>query len=137
MADFTGSLLDHLNIVVSDMERSLAFYAPALSSIGIESLMDVPPGAVEPGSPWMHGFGWEHKPFFWLVEGRPSDPPLHVAFTVANREQVRTFHAAALEAGATSRDEPAVRDEYHPHYYGAFVNDPDGCNVEAVCHVPE
>lgn len=137
MPDFTGSRLDHLNIVVSDMERSLAFYAPALESIGIVSLMDVPPGAAEPDSPWMHGFGWEHKPFFWLVQGRPSDPPLHVAFTVSSREQVRVFHAAALAAAATSRDAPGLRAEYHPAYYGAFVNDPDGTNVEAVCHAPE
>ncbi|WP_226346742.1 VOC family protein [Agilicoccus flavus] len=137
MPDFTGSRLDHLNIVVSDMERALAFYAPALESIGIVSLMDVPPGATGPDGPWMHGFGWEHKPFFWLVQGRPSDPPPHVAFTVPTRDDVRAFHEAALAAGATSRDAPAVRAEYHPTYYGAFVNDPDGVNVEAVCHAPE
>lgn len=137
MPDFTGSRIDHVNVVVSDMAKALAFYAPTLEAVGIVSLLDVPPGAVEPGSPWMHGFGWEHKPFFWLVEGRPCDPPLHVAFTVPTRADVRAFHAAALSAGATSRDEPAVRDEYHPTYYGAFVDDPDGANVEAVCHAAE
>lgn len=85
----------------------------------------------------MVGYGRHPKPFLWLVEGGTVDANLHLAFTVGTRAEVDAFHTAALAAGATSRDEPAVRPEYHPGYYGAFVNDPDGTNLEAVCHLPE
>lgn len=106
MPDFTGSSIDHLNIAVPDLARSLAFYEPTLASLGIVKVMTVPADEAT-GQLEMHGFGWEHKPFFWLV------------------------------AGGRTLLEPGLRPEYQPDYYGAFVLDPDGINVEAVCHRPE
>lgn len=83
------------------------------------------------------GFGIEGKPFFWIgCRGRPAQTGVHVAFAAESREQVAAFHAAALEAGASDNGGPGVREIYHPNYYGAFVLDPDGNNVEAVCHLP-
>lgn len=128
---YTGSSIDHLNMTVRDMATSRAFYDAVLPVVGVDKLLDFP--AIE-GRPAMVGYGRHPKPFLWLVEGDTIDPNLHFAFTVASRAEVDAFHKAALAAGATSRDEPAVRPEYHPGYYGAFVNDPDGTNLEAVCH---
>lgn len=133
MTTFTGSTIDHLNITVTDMDASRAFYDAVLPAIGVEKLLDFP---TEGDRPAMVGYGQFPKPFLWLVDGQIVDPNLHVAFTAESRERVDAFYAAAMAAGATSRDEPAVRPEYHPDYYGAFVNDPDGVNLEAVCHTP-
>jgi catechol 2,3-dioxygenase-like lactoylglutathione lyase family enzyme len=118
-------ILDHIGIRVSDLERSRAFYRAALAPLGIEELM-VFPGAA--------GFGVKQKPEFWLREGAVSDP-VHVAFAT-DRPTVDAFHAAALAAGGTDNGGPGVREIYHPGYYGAFVLDPDGHNIEAVCHRP-
>jgi predicted lactoylglutathione lyase len=86
--------------------------------------------------PEVGGFG-DDFPFFWIARrDRGPDSGVHVAFTAENRETVDAFHAAALAAGGTDNGEPGVRELYHPHYYGAFVLDPDGNNVEAVCHTP-
>ena len=120
-------MLDHLGLGVADYERSRAFYAQALAPLGIELIM-------EPIAD-VGGFGDSHKPYFWI--GRrdmPAQTGVHVAFAAASREEVDTFHAAALAAGATDNGGPGVREIYHPDYYGAFVLDPDGSNVEAACH---
>ncbi len=130
---YTGSTIDHLNITVTDFAASCAFYDAVLPVVGVHKLLDFP---AEGDRPAMVGYGRHPKPFLWLVDGDTTDPNLHLAFTVASRADVDAFHAAALAAGATSRDEPAVRPEYHPDYYGAFVDDPDGVNLEAVCHHP-
>lgn len=131
MTAYTGSTIDHLNITATDFNASRAFYDAVLPAVGVQKLLDF---AQEGERPAMVGYGQHPKPFFWLVDGQATDPNLHLAFTVESRRAVDAFYAAALAAGATGRDEPAVRPEYHPDYYGAFVNDPDGNNVEAVCH---
>jgi catechol 2,3-dioxygenase-like lactoylglutathione lyase family enzyme len=120
-------VLDHLVIGASDLSASRAFYEGALAPLGHEVLLEFP-GTV--------GFGMVGKPEFWLREA--TDPtPVHVAFAAADRGIVDAFHEAALAAGGTDNGGPGVREIYHPAYYGAFVLDPDGHNVEAVCHDPE
>jgi catechol 2,3-dioxygenase-like lactoylglutathione lyase family enzyme len=122
-------MLDHLGLDVTDYERSKAFYARALAPLGMELIMEPVPG--------VGGFGDGGKPYFWVGRrGRDAQKGVHVAFAAASREQVDAFHSAALEAGATDNGGPGVREIYHPDYYGAFVLDPDGNNVEAVCHTP-
>lgn len=134
MPDYSGSLIDHLNIAVPDLDRSSAFYGPVLETLGITRLLTVAPTA---GQLAMHGFGRHPKPFFWLVaDGRVGDN-VHLAFTAENRDAVRAFYDAAMTAGARSLIAPGLRPEYQPDYYGAFVLDPDGINLEAVCHHPE
>jgi catechol 2,3-dioxygenase-like lactoylglutathione lyase family enzyme len=118
--------LDHVGLDVSDYERSKAFYAKALAPLGMTLLMEPVPEA--------GGFGVDF-PFFWIAKReRGPDSGTHVAFSAENRETVEAFHAAALEAGGKDNGEPGVREIYHTQYYGAFVLDPDGNNVEAVCH---
>ena len=120
--------LDHVGLDVSDYERSKAFYERALAPLGMTLMME-PVARVG-------GFGGEF-PFFWIAQrDRGPDSGTHVAFGVEERESVDAFHAAALEAGATDNGGPGLREIYHPSYYGAFVLDPDGNNVEAVCHKP-
>lgn len=132
MTGYTGSSIDHLNITVTDLDTSRAFYDAVLSAIGIETLLQIPAGEDHPA---MVGYGRHPKPFFWIASGRASSSPeLHVAFTVPTREHVHAFHSAALEHGAVIRIPPGIRPEYHDDYFGAFVSDPDGNNIEAVCH---
>jgi len=119
-------MLDHVGFGVTDYQRSKAFYEAALAPLGITLLMEWSGAAA--------GFGTGRKPFFFLESGRPVARPLHVAFAAGDRATVDRFHAAALAAGGTDNGAPGVRAIYHPHYYGAFVLDPDGNNVEAVCH---
>jgi catechol 2,3-dioxygenase-like lactoylglutathione lyase family enzyme len=121
-------MLDHVGFTVSDYERSKAFYEKALAPLGL-SLMLEP--IAQPA-----GFGEGGKPFFWIETRGPAATGIHVAFAVDSRETVDAFHAAALAAGGTDNGAPGVREIYHPHYYGAYVLDPDGNNVEAVCHSP-
>jgi catechol 2,3-dioxygenase-like lactoylglutathione lyase family enzyme len=123
-----GPMLDHIALNVSDHERSRRFYQNVLAPLGYELMMEHEIS----GS----GFGRDGKPDFWIQQGNPSGP-LHVAFSVADRATVDEFHRAALEAGAQDNGAPGLRPEYHPTYYGAFVMDPDGNNIEAVCHRPE
>lgn len=136
---FAGSRLDHLNLPVRDLPRAVAFYEAALAPLGIVTLIAVPavPAADQKA---MHAFGVHPKPFFWLVDGGLDDyrydEDTHVAFTADDRAIVDAFHAAALAAGGTTLRPPGVWAEYHADYYGAFVRDPEGVNVEAVCHAP-
>jgi catechol 2,3-dioxygenase-like lactoylglutathione lyase family enzyme len=120
-------MIDHLGVSVSDLDASRAFYAKALAPLGYEPIM-VFDEAV--------GFGVPPKPDFWLSTGEPGMPSLHVAFGAASRAAVDAFYAAALAAGGRDNGAPGVRAHYHPDYYGAFVLDPDGHNIEAVCHAP-
>jgi catechol 2,3-dioxygenase-like lactoylglutathione lyase family enzyme len=128
-------MIDHTGIVVSDFAASKAFYIAALAPIGYAKLMEFGPEIT--GSTSVAGFGEAPKPDFWISAGTPNRPPLHVAFRAASRAQVRAFHAAALAAGGTCNGPPGIRAHYHPNYYGAFVHDLDGHNIEAVCHDPE
>jgi catechol 2,3-dioxygenase-like lactoylglutathione lyase family enzyme len=122
-------MLDHAGFTVSDYSASKAFYEKALAPLGISVLADYPGRAA--------GFGKDGLAFFWIeAEGKPLSGMLHVAFTADDRETVDRFHAAALAAGATDNGAPGPREIYHPNYYGAYVLDPDGHNIEAVCHHP-
>jgi catechol 2,3-dioxygenase-like lactoylglutathione lyase family enzyme len=121
--------LDHIGLDVSDYEASKAFYEQALAPLGLKPMM-------EP-APKICGFG-DDFPYFWIAQRDfGPDSGTHVAFRVDDRETVDAFHAAALAAGGRDNGEPGVREIYHPHYYGAFVHDPDGNNIEAVCHKPD
>jgi catechol 2,3-dioxygenase-like lactoylglutathione lyase family enzyme len=128
-------MIDHIGISASDFEKSKAFYSAALSAIGYALLMEFP--AAVTGSTDVAGFGEPPKPDFWISKGVPNHPPMHVAFRVANRDQVDAFYKAAMASGGRDNGAPGPRPHYHEHYYGAFVLDPDGHNVEAVCHQPE
>jgi catechol 2,3-dioxygenase-like lactoylglutathione lyase family enzyme len=128
-------MIDHTGVTVSDFVASKAFYGTALGAIGYAKLMEF--GAEITGSTAVAGYGEPPKPDFWIAEGTPNRPAIHIAFRVATRAQVRAFHAAALAAGGTCNGPPGLRAHYHPNYYGAFVHDPDGHNIEAVCHDPE
>ncbi|MEO7494432.1 MAG: VOC family protein [Massilia sp.] len=125
-------MIDHTGVVVSDFGKSCRFYAQALAPLGISQLAMIP--AAVTGSVDVAGFGQPPKPEFWIHEGQPNVPPVHVAFRVESRAEVDAFYAAALAAGGTDNGKPGERAHYHPGYYGAFVRDPDGHNIEAVCH---
>ncbi|MBP3985137.1 VOC family protein [Pseudoxanthomonas helianthi] len=127
-------MLDHVGIPVSDFARAKAFYAQSLAPLGIGLVMEVTPEQTGNGS--TAGFGSEGKPYFWFGDdGRPS-LHTHVAFVADSRAKVDAFHAAALAAGGRDNGAPGLRPHYHENYYGAFVLDPDGHNIEAVCHLP-
>ena len=123
-------MIDHLGIEVSDLAASTAFYTSALAPLGIRPLMEFD-GGVGFGS----DLGSGPRPYFWLQErGREPVSGAHVAFRAKTTEDVDAFHAAALEAGGADNGAPGPRTHYHPSYYGAFVFDPDGNNIEAVSH---
>jgi len=121
-------MIDHIGIEVGDYEKSKNFYIRALEPLGYELIMEVHGWA---------GFGVDGKPDFWIHEGAITKPKVHVAFRSKNREKVREFYEAAIKAGGIDNGPPGIREMYHPNYYGAFVLDPDGHNIEAVCHYPE
>lgn len=122
-------MLDHVGFTVSDHERSKSFYESALAPLGLTLL-------IEP-VPRVGGFGEGRKPYFWIDTRQPAaQRAVHVAFAVEDRATIDAFHAAALSAGGADNGAPGVREIYHPHYYGAYELDPDGDNIEAVCHKP-
>lgn len=127
--------IDHTSLSVSDFEAAKTFYAAALKPLRIEVLMEYP--AEVTGSVDVAGLGADGKPFFWLANAGKTTPRVHLAFRAENRAQVDAFYAAALAAGGTDNGAPGPRPIYHPNYYGAFVLDADGHNIEAVCHSPE
>jgi catechol 2,3-dioxygenase-like lactoylglutathione lyase family enzyme len=121
-------VIDHIGLSVSNYERSKEFYSKALAPLELELIMEFENVA---------GFGKDGKPEFWFgVHGAPLQP-MHVAFAAENRQQVREFYEAAIAAGGKDNGPPGIREIYHPNYYGAFVIDPDGHNIEAVCHHTE
>lgn len=125
-------MIDHTGVTVSDFDKSKRFYEAALAPLGFKLLMEFP--AAVTGHTDVAGFGEPPKPEFWLSKGTPNNPPVHVAFRAASREMVDAFYRAALEAGGRDNGPPGIRAHYHPNYYGAFVLDPDGHNIEAVFH---
>lgn len=127
-------MIDHTGISVSDFAVSKAFYMQALAPIGYQLLMEFPASVT--GSADVAGFGEAPKPDFWIHSGIPNRPHVHIAFRVATRAGVEAFYLAALAAGGRDNGAPGLRPHYHPNYYGAFVLDPDGHNIEAVCHEP-
>ncbi|CAB3875398.1 VOC family protein [Achromobacter sp. K91] len=127
-------MLDHVEIHVSDFERSRMFYRSALAALGY-----IPRKVLETGMGF--GVGQPHESEdpggeFWIHQGTPSTPRVHLAFRARSRAEVDSFHQAALAAGGRDNGGPGLRPQYHPHYYGAFILDPDGYNIEAVCHRP-
>ena len=122
-------MIDHVGVGVSVYARSKAFYEQALAPLGLSFMLEPVP---EVG-----GFGDGRRPFFWIdTRGSAAERAVHVAFAAADRAAVDAFHAAALAAGGTDNGAPGVRPIYHPEYYGAYVLDPDGNNIEAVSHRP-
>jgi catechol 2,3-dioxygenase-like lactoylglutathione lyase family enzyme len=125
-------MIDHTGVGVTDFQKSKEFYRKALAAIGYELIAEFP--AAVTGSTAVAGYGEPPKPDFWINEGVPNKPAVHVAFRVATRNLVDQFYAAALAAGGRDNGAPGPRPHYHAAYYGAFVLDPDGHNIEAVCH---
>lgn len=125
------SSLDHISIATADYAKSLAFYEAALAPLGVKTHMkfEGPEGNVA-------GLGRD-MPDFWVGDGGALQGRMHIAFAAPNRAAVDAFYAAAIAAGARDNGAPGLRPHYHPTYYAAFVFDPDGHNIEAVCHAPE
>jgi catechol 2,3-dioxygenase-like lactoylglutathione lyase family enzyme len=123
-------MIDHVSIQCADTAASATFYDVALAPLGGARVMDFGP---------VIGYGVEGRPTFWLGPLTTGEPnrEIHIAFAAADRATVRAFFAAATAAGAEVLHEPRVFPEYHANYYGAFVRDPDGNNVEAVCHTAD
>lgn len=129
-------MLDHLGLDVADYDRSKAFYAQALAPLGYTLITEFGGDKTESGAA-AAGFGRGGKPDFWIGGEGGLTGVLHVAIAVDDRGAVDAFYRAALAAGAKDNGPPGVRAHYHANYYGAFVLDPDGHNIEAVCHAPE
>src|SRR5262245_21025588 len=120
-------MIDHIGLPVSDLARSKKFYAAALAPLGYKVHMEFGDEAV--------GLGAE-RPDFWLAKGDEASTKTHVCFGARTRAEVDAFYKAAMAAGGKDNGGPGLRPQYHPNYYGAFVFDADGNNVEAVCHQP-
>ena len=118
-------MLDHVILNVTDIAAARAFYDAALAPLGLGVMMEFEPGC---------GYGAGGKPEFWVAERDAPSAPVHVAFAAHDPATVDAFHAAALAAGGRDNGAPGIRAHYHPGYYGAFVLDPDGNNIEAVTH---
>ena len=127
-------MIDHIGFPVSDYARAKAFYTEALAPLGYSLIMEV--AQQERSGDQAAGFGTDGKPDFWIGSEGGLLKPLHVAILANDRATVDAFHKAALAAGGCDNGAPGIRAHYHPNYYGAFVLDPDGHNIEAVCHTP-
>ncbi|HEX3757864.1 MAG TPA: VOC family protein [Kofleriaceae bacterium] len=119
-------MIDHMGLLVADLDASVTFYTRALAPLGYELVMR---------GDGFAGFGVAGKGDFWIGAGKPTDK-MHIAFRAKGRAEVRAFHDAAIAAGGKDNGPPGIRAMYHPNYYGAFAHDPDGHNIEAVCHDP-
>ncbi|MCI4589958.1 VOC family protein [Sphingobium sp. BYY-5] len=129
-------MIDHVGFAVSDAERSGEFYDLLLGAIGFSRLATIP--AAENGSGGTaHGYGRDGDACFWIGDKEQVGQGTHIAFRVENRAMVQAFHAAGLAAGGTDQGAPGLRPHYGPTYYAAFILDPDGLNIEAVCHRTE
>lgn len=127
-------MIDHLGFSVSDLARSRAFYVQAFAPLGFAPVMAVT--REQTGGYEGTGFGPPGRPQFWIGNGDQRSGPMHVAFEANSRSAVDAFYNAAMAAGGRDNGAPGLRPHYHEHYYGAFVLDPDGHNIEAVCHAP-
>ena len=127
-------MIDHTGISVVDFDKAKAFYDKALAPLGASLLYIVPPEYTDGVK--VGGYGRE-RPQFWLHETKTATPGRHYAFTAGSHADVDAFYAAAIAAGGKDNGAPGPRPHYHANYYGAFVFDPDGNNIEAVCHRPE
>jgi catechol 2,3-dioxygenase-like lactoylglutathione lyase family enzyme len=129
------NVIDHLGLQVTDLARALRFYRQSLAPLGISVVMHLT--KEETGGYEGAGLGRDGKPTFWLSAGERTAPGLHVAFIAESRAAVDRFFEAALAAGGVDNGAPGIRAHYHPNYYGAFVLDQEGHNIEAVCHAAE
>lgn len=127
-------MIDHTGIDVSDAARSRRFYEAALAPLAYRVLIEVPLEFT--GGAVVFGMGEPPHPDFWIHQGSPQTPRVHVAFRAESRAVVDAFYQAALAAGGKDNGPPGPRPQYHENYYGAFVLDPDGHNIEACCHKP-
>lgn len=126
-------MIDHTGYNVRDLAVSKAFYSAALAPLGMRILRDLGFAVGYGSDAWVAAGGDPGGPF-WIAEGTPQEPRVHLAFQADSHEAVRQFHAAALAAGGRDNGGPGYRPRYHASYYAAFVYDPDGYNIEAVCH---
>ena len=122
-----GSMIDHAGIRVTDLAKSIAFYTKALAPLGYTLITQFGTNA---------GFGSNGKADFWLDSSAAPKDRVHIGFRSSGRQLVRDFYAAAIASGATDNGAPGTRPHYHENYYGAFVRDLDGHNIEACCHEP-
>ena len=122
-------MLDHVTIGISDIERAKTFYDAALRPLGITRLY-------AEGAEFA-GYGVRPKAFFWIGRRATPQTGAHIAFTANDRVTVDRFYDDAIKAGGRDNGRPGIRPHYHANYYGAFVLDPDGHNIEAVCHAPQ
>ncbi|MFN3231801.1 MAG: VOC family protein [Alphaproteobacteria bacterium] len=133
-------MIDHISIPVDDVERSRLFYDAVLGALGVNRMMDI-----EIDEAITSGYGvHEGEPPFWIGQGKDAEqPPVdtpegqHIAFSAATRAAVDAFYEAGMENGGVDNGAPGLRPHYHENYYAAFLLDPDGHRVEAVCHLPE
>ena len=127
-------MIDHTGVAVTNYEKSKQFYTHALAPLGYQMMMEVPREFTR--GVGVAGFGVPPKPDFWLHENATANnPPVHTAFRADSRALVDAFYKAAMAAGGRDNGGPGPRPHYHANYYGAFVLDPDGNNIEACCHV--
>lgn len=126
-------MIDHISFGVSNFEHSTAFYTAAFAPLGVTRLFDVPPEQSDGVK--VTGYGRD-TPWFWIAEEKATTGLLHIALQAKTRAAVDAFYKAALTSGGTDNGAPGLRPHYHATYYGAFVRDPDGHNIEAVCHKP-
>ena len=128
-----GSMLHHIDFAVTNISRSCEFYERTLAPLGLTPAITVTNSAGRQ----LIGFGSLPDPEFWIRDGEPLRGRLHVAFQASSRAAVVAFHAAGLRAGGRDNGPPGLRPRYSEHWYAAFILDPDGHNIEAVCRVPE
>ncbi len=121
-------MIDHFILPVSDIAASKEFYEKCLDPLGYRVVWETDDGVA---------FSILEKPDFFIKQGEAVAPAIHLAFMSRDRTGVDSFYKVAMEAGARDNGPPGIRENYHPNYYGAFVLDPDGHNIEAVCHQPE
>lgn len=126
-------MIDHMTFGVVDFARSIAFYDAAFEPLGVRRLFDVPKD--QTGGINVTGYG-DVRPWFWIAEEKPTSGLMHIALQAETRAAVDAFYDAALQAGGVDNGAPGLRPHYHTNYYAAFVFDPDGHNIEAVCHNP-
>ena len=137
MPSSTGPIIDHIGLSVTNLAKAKAFYTKALEPLGLGVILEIPASVT--GDVDVAGFGrlGGDKGELWIAPGKKTVPHVHLAFVAATRADVNAFHKAALAAGGKDNGAPGLRPHYHPNYYGAFVLDPDGHNIEAVCHRSE
>jgi catechol 2,3-dioxygenase-like lactoylglutathione lyase family enzyme len=130
-------VIDHLSTYATDFAATRRFYEQALGVLGhsVQFEMEM---AADPDLPGRRACAFGvNRPVFWVIEAKEPYSPRHIAFSASDRKQVAAFHAAGLAAGGSDHGTPGPRPIYHEHYFGSFLLDPDGNNVEAVCHLPE